>query len=134
MSPLVLLFQSPQIPVPIFFVTEPCAPITISITVTFCFKFFQFSSKVLVFKWLFTFLQSYSETERQNTLFSRFLFFCRHSQGLVVWPRWGDLFVSQNSQDGFWVVLTPFDRVVKYYHYYYHTPQEVFNQKLFQIS
>ena len=56
----------------------PNAPITIGTIVTFMFhSFFQFSSKVEVFIFLFTFLQIYSVVRRENKVdnFTNFFFF-----------------------------------------------------------
>ena len=80
-------------------VTEPRAPITIGINVTFMFhSFFQFPSKVKVFVLLFIFFQFYSIVSgiAKSTNF-QVLFFCWLLIGLVVWPRLDDSFVGQNA-------------------------------------
>ena len=86
-------------------VTVPSAPITIVITVTFIFNcfFLQFSSKVLVFISLFSFFQFYPVVNRNGKVncsaWTAFFFFCFVfwlTQGLVVWLRLDDPFVSQN--------------------------------------
>ena len=58
-------------------VTIPRAPITIGITVTFMFhSFFQFTNKVEVLIFLFTFFQFYScgQPEKQSPQFCKFPF------------------------------------------------------------
>ena len=81
-------------------VTVTSAPITISITFTFMFhSFYQFSHEVLIFISLFAFLQFYSVVSRNGKVYysAGSLFFCCWlTLGLVVWPRLGDPFVSQN--------------------------------------
>ena len=74
--------------------TIPKAPITIGITVTFMFLFFQFPSEFQLLIFLFAFFQFYSMISRE----SKFSFFCWSLSGLVVWSRLGDLFVSQNPR------------------------------------
>ena len=63
-------------------------------------QFFQFSSKVLVLILLFTFFQFYSvvtwDSKVDNFASSPF---CWLLQGLVVWLRLGDPFVSQNPRE-----------------------------------
>ena len=105
-------------------VTVSSAPLTISIPVTFMLhSFFQISSKVKEF--IFLFSQFYPVVSRHGkvhysaaSLFFRLFisiflffglfvfgggcfvfFFCWLSQGLVVWPRLGDPFVSQNPKE-----------------------------------
>ena len=71
--------------------------------------FFLFSGKTLVLISLFAFFKflPYGHPERQSPLSAGSLFsFCWLSQGLVVWPRLDDQFVSQNPREA-------------YYHYYY---------------
>ena len=76
-------------------VTMPKAPITIGIIVTFMFhSFFQFSSKVEVLIFLFTFFQFYSVVSRDRKVdnFADFLFFffllIIIRSGLLVEIRW----------------------------------------------
>ena len=57
---------------------------------------FQFCSTVLVLMFLFTFIQCYSVVSRDSK--DHKFFSCWLLQGLVVWPRLGDLFVSQNPR------------------------------------
>ena len=71
----------------------------------------------------------------RNSKVIRFFFCCWPSLALVIWLRFGDLFVYQNPNliflDGFWVVHIPFVRMVKFKllaqftvhhlpHYYYY--------------
>ena len=83
-------------------VTVPRAPITIDINVTFMLhNFFQFPSRVLVIILLFVFFQFHSVVSRNSkvhNLASSHFLFCWLLPGLVVWPRLGDLFVSQNPR------------------------------------
>ena len=79
-------------------VTVPRAPITIGIIVTF-------PSKVKVFILLFTFFQFYSMVSRNckvhsfaSSLFLFFFLYFLLLWGLIVRPRFGDLFVSQNPR------------------------------------
>ena len=66
---------------------------------------FQFSNTVKVLTSLYAFLQFYSEVswngEVHYSAGSFFFFFFWLSQSLVVWPRLGDPFVSQNPRDSF---------------------------------
>ena len=83
-------------------VTVPRAPITIGNTFTFMFHiFFQFPSKKEILILLFAFFQFYSvvcwDSKVHNSTNS-FTFFCWLSWGLVIWPRLGDPFVSQNPR------------------------------------
>ena len=79
-------------------VTVPRAPVTIGI-ISFIFHsfFFQFSCKVEELILLFAFFQLYSVVNRDSKVHnsaSSFLFLW----GLVVCPKLGDLFVSQNPK------------------------------------
>ena len=79
-------------------VTVPNAPITIGIIVTSMFhSFFQFSSKVEVLIFLFTFFQFHSVVSRDSKVdnFASSLFYWL-LLGLVFWPRLGDLCVCQS--------------------------------------
>ena len=77
-------------------VTVPSVPITIGITVTFMFHSFFFSP--LVRSWyLSLFSLSFSFTLRSAGT-AKFTFLLL-SSGLVVWPRLGDPFVSQNHRE-----------------------------------
>ena len=85
-------------------VTVPSAPIIIGITVTFIFHSFFFSSlaRFLFLISLFTFFQFYTMTRRDGKVLFFFFFFflpCWLSLCLVVWPRLGDRFVSQNPKE-----------------------------------
>ena len=84
-SPLVRQFPSPPV-----IITK--APITIGIIVTFMFHiFFQFSSKVEVFIFLFTFFQFYSAISRESKVdnFANSLFLLLIiMSGLLVKIRW----------------------------------------------
>ena len=59
---------------------------------------------------------------QQSPLFGRFSFFCKLSPGLVVWPRLGDLFVSENPRKfcvshfsgWYWFVHIRFVCIVKF--------------------
>ena len=70
------------------------APITIGITVTFIFHNFQFFSKVHILILLFVFFQFYTRVSKINNSASSL--FSLLSWYLIVWPRLGDPFVSQN--------------------------------------
>ena len=81
----------------------PKVPITIGITVTFMFQsFFHFPWQSRgIFRFIFVFSQFYSVVSRNskvhNSATSLFFFTfccCWLLQGLVVWPRLGDPFVS----------------------------------------
>ena len=66
-----------------------------------CFPvFFQFSSKVRVLILFFTFFQFYSVVCQDNKVHNSAssLFCCWLLLGLIVWPRLGDPFVSQNPR------------------------------------
>ena len=90
-------------------VTVPSAPITIGIIVTFLFHNF-FNS--LARSWYLSFYPSFRflsilRCSQQSPQFGKFysffifyfLFFCCWLLlGLVVWPRLGDLFISQNNR------------------------------------
>ena len=60
-------------------------------------QFFQLPSKVQVFLLLFASFKLYSMVTRYSVL--QVLFFCWLLQGLVVWPRLGDPFISGNPRD-----------------------------------
>ena len=62
-------------------------------------QFFLFPSKVVVLIPLFAFFQFtlWSVGTAKSTIL-QVLFFCWLSLGLVVWPRLGDPFISQNSK------------------------------------
>ena len=72
------------------------ALITIHIIITFIFSsIFQLSSKVYVLISLFTFFQFFSVIRRDGySSIRQIFFFSWLSQSLVVWPRLGDLLVS----------------------------------------
>ena len=82
------------------FMTVPRAPITSGIIVTFIIQgFFRFPSKVEVIIPLFPFFWFHSVVHRDSKIhnFARSLFFfCWSLKDLVVWPRFGDPFVSWN--------------------------------------
>ena len=81
-------------------VTVRKVPITIGIIATFMFnRFFQFHSKVEVIILLFTFFQFYSVVSQKSKVdkFASFLFLLL--QGLVFWPRLGDLSACQSPID-----------------------------------
>ena len=62
--------------------------------------FFQFFRKIQVFILLFSFFPFYLEVSRNaNSSSLKDHFFCWLSLGLVVWPREGDPFVSQNPRE-----------------------------------
>ena len=104
-------------------VTVPSAPFTIGITITFMFLSFQFSSKDLV---LISFSLSFNfslwSVGTAKSAIWQVLLFCWLSLGLVVWPRLGELFVSQNHREvcafhflgKFSMTLVPFVRMVKF--------------------
>ena len=77
-------------------VTAPSAQITIGITVTF--KFHSFFSFVARSKYFSLFLFSFSFTLWLAGTIRQVLFFIDNHY-LVVWPRLGDLFVSQNPRE-----------------------------------
>ena len=77
-------------------VTVPSAPVTICITVAFMFHSFFSTlarSRYLSLFFLLSILPCGQSTVRQV------LFFCRPSQGLVIWPRLGNPLVSQNPKE-----------------------------------
>ena len=99
-------------------VTVSSAPITIGITVNFMFYcFFQFSSKVEVLIFLFAFFQFSSVFSRDRKVhYSAGSLYvcvcvcvcvcacvcvcvCWLSRGLIVWPRLGNPFLSQNPRN-----------------------------------
>ena len=87
-------------------VTVPSAPIIIDITVTLTFhSFFQFPRKIEVLIFLLVFFQFYTVVSRISKVHksASSLFCCWLLQDLIVWPRLGDLFVSQNP----WGVCAP---------------------------
>ena len=63
-------------------------------------QFFQFPCEVQVLIFLFAFFQFYSVVSQDNKIYnSASSFSCWLLQGLVVWPRLGDPFVSQNPKE-----------------------------------
>ena len=101
---------------PLGIVTSP--PITIGITVTFMLHFFlvlQLGQDVYISFRFFLIFTLWSAGTTKCTI--RQVFFCWLSLDLVVWPRLGDLFVSQNPRDVhliFCVVHIPLVRLVKF--------------------
>ena len=94
--PLISNFSSPSS------VTVPRAPLTMGITVTFMLQsFFQFlrMSRYLSFFSLSFNFTLWSVGTAKSTIQQVLFFFSWLSLGLVVWPRLGDLFVSQNSRE-----------------------------------
>ena len=81
-------------------VTVTKVPITIGIIVTFVFRsFFQFTSKVKVLIFLFTFFQFYSVVSRDSEVanFAYSLFCCCWLLwSLIFWPKLGDPCVCQS--------------------------------------
>ena len=82
-------------------VTVPRAPIIIGTTVTLMFH--SFSNFLARSKYLSFFSLSYnfilwSAGTPMSTIWHVFFFFCWLLQGLVVWPRLNDPFVSQNPR------------------------------------
>ena len=74
--------------------TIPRAPITIDIIITFMFHSFSIPQQgVKVLIPLFTL---FNFTLQQRPQFCKFSLFCRLLWDLVIWSRFGDLFVSQN--------------------------------------
>ena len=113
--PLISKYSSPFINP---FVTVPSAPITISISCFIGFFFFFFlvslfsfltrSTKLSLFSLSFSFtLWSAGTTKSTHR---QVLYFCWLRLGLVVWPRLGDPFVSQN----------PRKVCASHYYYYYY--------------
>ena len=97
------------------------ALITLGITVTFMSHvFFYFSGKVWVLFSLFVFFYFYFVVRRNGKIHSSAssLFFCWLSLGLVVWPRFDDLFVSQNPREFLCVSFSRTDSGLCIYHYY----------------
>ena len=91
-------------------VDAPRAPLTIGTTVTFIFhSSFQFPSNVQILIRLFTFFHFYSVASRDSKVKSSkdsvCFIFCWILQGLIIWPTFGDPFVS----------LTPLDLYVSFY-------------------
>ena len=80
-------------------VTAPSAPIIISIIVTSMFhSFFSLARSRYWSFFRFLLFSICGLPERQSPLFSRLLFFCWLSLGLLVWSKLGDLFVYQNPE------------------------------------
>ena len=77
------------------------APITIDITVTFMYHSFSVLKQDPGIYRFFCFLSIFlcGQAEWQNPQFGWFLFCCSLSQGLVIWPRLSNPFVSQNPND-----------------------------------
>ena len=95
-------------------VTVPRVPLTIGIIVTSLFHSL-FSS--LISSWYLSFFTlSFNFTlwsaRRAKSMIRQVLLFCWLLQGLVIWPRLGDPFLSQNP-DGFaWLILQDRFRVL----------------------
>ena len=107
-SPLVLLFSSPSVPVPIFWWLYWAHQLQLVSPSPSC-SIFSFCSLVRS-RYLSLFLLSFSfilwsvgvaKSTIQQVLFCWWL-----SQGLVVWPRLGDSFMSQNPRE-FWASQFP---------------------------
>ena len=103
-SPLVLLFPSPPVPLPtvwwLYWVYQLQLVSPSPSYSTVCL-FFLFSRKIQVLIFLFAFFQVYSVLTRDGKVHysAGSFFFCLVfllSLGQVVWPRLGDLYVSQN--------------------------------------
>ena len=104
--PLVILFPSPLVPVPNFWWIYQAWLLQLASLPLSCYFhrfFFQFSCKVQVFIFLFILLQFYSDVNQKSKVHysagSPFFFFFLLSLDLVVWPRLGDPFVSQNTKE-----------------------------------
>ena len=116
---MVLISKSPG-PCTNPLVTVSSASITSGIIVTFMFHTFSVPSESLgTFFFRFPPVLPCDQPEKQILLFGRFSFLCWLSLGLVVWPRFDDLFVSQNLKE-FCVSFSrtvehfPFVRLVKF--------------------
>ena len=75
------------------------ALITIGITIILMFYFFSslaISRYLSLFSLSLNFTQWFARTE--NFTIQQVLIFCWLSHGLVVWPKWGDPFVSKNHR------------------------------------
>ena len=94
-----LISKSPS-PCTNLLVTVPSVPITIGITATFMFhRIFSAQTRSRYFSFIslsFSFTQ-WSVGTIKSTI-RQVLFFCRLLQGLVVWPRLGNLFRSQSPK------------------------------------
>ena len=77
-------------------VTVSRAPITIGISVTSTTFPIALQSTYLFFRFLSILLGG--QPGQQSSQFGKFSIFCRLSLGLVVWPKLGDPFVSQNHR------------------------------------
>ena len=100
-------------------VTVPLVSSTLSCSIDF--SSLARSSSLLLFSLSFSFTQW--STGTPNSTIQQLLFsFCWLSLGLIVWPRLGNIFVSQNPRevcgshcvDGFWVIHMPFVGIVKF--------------------
>ena len=119
-SPLVLLFPSLPVTVPIFWWLYRARQLQLVPPSLSCSIFFQFSCKVIVLISLFPFLQFYLVVSRKSKVHNSAGFlFSWLSLGLIVWTRLDDPFVFQSPKefcliflDGFWVVHIPFVRKV----------------------
>ena len=123
-----MLSTCPLIPKSSSFFTKPLrivpnTPITNGITVTFMFyRFFSLPAKSRYLSFCLILFLLCDLLGHQNPIFSRFSFFCWLSQSLVIWLRFGDLFVSQIQenfvhlvlQDRFWIVHILLVHMVKF--------------------
>ena len=116
------LFSQSSSPCTNPFVTEPRP---ISITVSFLFHSFFFSSLARSwYSYLFflVFFQFYSVFARESNIYdsasSLFLLTIIRSGRLVVWPRLGDPFVSQNTRE----VNYTEHAFYHWYHHHFHVP------------
>ena len=82
-------------------VTVPCAPVAICISVTFMFHSFFRSLERSWYLSLFSLSFSFTLWSAGTAKFTirQVLFFCGLSLGLVVWPKLGDRFESQNPRE-----------------------------------
>ena len=99
-SPLVLLFPCPPVPVPICYRVHHLQLLSRSHLCSIVF--FQFSGKVQILIFLFTFLQIQPvvrKNGKDNYLAVFLLFFSWLSLDLVIWPRLDDSFVSQSPRE-----------------------------------
>ena len=99
-------------------VVVPRAPITIAIMVTLCSIGLSIPEKSRV---TYPFVRILSvllcgQPGEQNRQFCKFSLFCWLLLGLVVWPRLGDPFVSQNPKRVLWVSFYRTDSELCIYH------------------
>ena len=100
--------------------TVPRAPITIDITVIFMFHSFFFNSLAkgprtyLSFSFLSILL--WNQLGQQSPQFSKLSLFCWLLQGLVVWPRLSDPFISQNPRTSCCVTFSKTNSELCLYH------------------